>query len=422
MEKIQKIRGAHQIDPNDSQTWSKLTREITEIFESFSYQEIRLPIIENTNLFQRSVGEGSDIVNKEMFTFESKSGKSLTLRPEGTAGCLRASIEMGLTDQGPIRLFYHGPMYRYERPQKGRNREFYQLSVEAYGFDSINLDLEMIFMSHKIFNFLKLKDYSLEINSLGSKETQNNFSKAFKEYLRPIKDQLDPDSQIRIDSNTLRILDSKNSETQRILKNGPKISEFMDQKSIKDFDLLKSNLDEMKIPYKVNQNLVRGLDYYNDVVYEWKSEALGSQNTFCAGGRYDSLSKNLGGRDVSAAGFSIGLDRLIISLPNHEGVKPKKRLIVIILEDSLFQAGLKIAETIRNNIEELVVRFDGTKSNLKSQLKKAIKENYDFALILGNEEIKKGVFSFKNLKKDDNQLSLTESEVIKSVSEVIDNE
>ena len=422
MEKIQKIRGAHQIDPNDSQTWSKLTREITEIFESFSYQEIRLPIIENTNLFQRSVGEGSDIVNKEMFTFESKSGKSLTLRPEGTAGCLRASIEMGLTDQGPIRLFYHGPMYRYERPQKGRNREFYQLSVEAYGFDSIHLDLEMIFMSHKIFNFLKLKDYSLEINSLGSKETQHNFSKAFKEYLRPIKDQLDPDSQIRIDSNTLRILDSKNSETQKILKNGPKISEFMDQKSIKDFDLLKSNLDEMKIPYKVNQNLVRGLDYYNDVVYEWKSEALGSQNTFCAGGRYDSLSKNLGGRDVSAAGFSIGLDRLIISLPKHERVKPKKRLIVIILENSFFQAGLKIAETIRNNIEELVVRFDGSKSNLKSQLKKAIKENYDFALILGNEEIKKGVFSFKNLKKDDNQLSLTESEVIKSVSEVIDNE
>ena len=249
-----------------------------------------------------------------MFTFESKSGKSLTLRPEGTAGGLRASIEMGLTDQGPIRLFYHGPMYRYERPQKGRNREFYQLSVEAYGFDSINLDLEMIFMSYKIFNFLKLKDYSLEINSLGSKETQHNFSKAFKEYLRPIKDQLDPDSQIRIDSNTLRILDSKNSETQKILKNGPKISEFMDQKSIKDFDLLKSNLDEMKIPYKVNQNLVRGLDYYNDVVYEWKSEALGSQNTFCEGGRYDSLSKNLGGRDVSAAGFSIGLDLSLIHI------------------------------------------------------------------------------------------------------------
>ena len=422
MKKIQKIRGAHEINPSESQTWSYLTKKIIEIFESFSYQEIRLPIIESTSLFQRSVGEGTDIVNKEMFTFESKSGKSLSLRPEGTAGCLRASIEMGLTDQGPIRLFYHGPMYRYERPQKGRNREFYQLSAEAYGFDGVNIDSEMIYMSYKIFSFLNLKDYYLEINSLGSKETQKNFSKAVKDYLIPIKDQLDPDSQARLDSNTLRILDSKNPETQKILKNGPKIFEFLSQKSIEDFDLLRSNLDEMKIPYKVNNNLVRGLDYYNDVVYEWKSKALGSQNTFCAGGRYDSLSKNLGGRDIPAAGFSIGLDRLIISLSDQDTSKAKKRLIVIILEDNLLHAGLEIAETIRNNLEEIVVRFDGVKSNLKSQLKKAIKENYDFAIIIGNEEINKGVYSFKNLKKDDNQLSLTKSEVIKSISGVIENE
>ena len=422
MKKIQKIRGAHEINPSESQTWSYLTKKITEIFESFSYQEIRLPIIESTSLFQRSVGEGTDIVNKEMFTFESKSGKSLSLRPEGTAGCLRASIEMGLTDQGPIRLFYHGPMYRYERPQKGRNREFYQLSAEAYGFDGVNIDSEMIYMSYKIFSFLDLKDYYLEINSLGSKETQQNFSKAIKDYLIPIKDQLDPDSQARLNSNTLRILDSKNPETQKILKNGPKIFEFLSQKSIEDFDLLRSNLDEMKIPYKVNNNLVRGLDYYNDVVYEWKSKALGSQNTFCAGGRYDSLSKNLGGRDIPAAGFSIGLDRLIISLSDQDTSKAKKRLIVIILEDNLLHAGLEIAETIRNNLEEIVVRFDGVKSNLKSQLKKAIRENYDFAIIIGNEEINKGVYSFKNLKKDDNQLSLTKSEVIKSISGVIENE
>ncbi len=422
MKKIQKIRGAHEINPSESQTWSYLTKKITEIFESFSYQEIRLPIIESTSLFQRSVGEGTDIVNKEMFTFESKSGKSLSLRPEGTAGCLRASIEMGLTDQGPIRLFYHGPMYRYERPQKGRNREFYQLSAEAYGFDGVNIDSEMIYMSYKIFSFLDLKDYYLEINSLGSKETQQNFSKAIKDYLIPIKDKLDPDSQARLNSNTLRILDSKNPETQKILKNGPKIFEFLSQKSIEDFDLLRSNLDEMKIPYKVNNNLVRGLDYYNDVVYEWKSKALGSQNTFCAGGRYDSLSKNLGGRDIPAAGFSIGLDRLIISLSDQDTSKAKKRLIVIILEDNLLHAGLEIAETIRNNLEEIVVRFDGVKSNLKSQLKKAIKENYDFAIIIGNEEINKGVYSFKNLKKDDNQLSLTKSEVIKSISGVIENE
>ena len=296
------------------------------------------------------------------------------------------------------------------------------MSAEAYGFDGVNIDSEMIYMSYKIFSFLDLKDYYLEINSLGSKETQQNFSKAIKDYLMPIKDQLDPDSQARLNSNTLRILDSKNPETQKILKNGPKIFEFLSQKSIEDFDLLRSNLDEMKIPYKVNNNLVRGLDYYNDVVYEWKSKALGSQNTFCAGGRYDSLSKNLGGRDIPAAGFSIGLDRLIISLSDQDTSKAKKRLIVIILEDNLLHAGLEIAETIRNNLEEIVVRFDGVKSNLKSQLKKAIKENYDFAIIIGNEEINKGVYSFKNLKKDDNQLSLTKSEVIKSISGVIENE
>ena len=422
MKKIQKIRGAHEINPGESETWGYLTKKITETFESFAYREIRLPIIENTSLYQRSVGEETDIVNKEMFTFESKSGKSLSLRPEGTAGCLRASIEMGLTDQGPIRLFYHGPMYRYERPQKGRNREFYQLSAEAYGFDGVHIESEMIQMSHKIFNFLNLKDYYLEINSLGSKKCQQNFSKALKEYLRSFKDQLDPDSKVRLDSNTLRILDSKNLETQKILKNGPTIPDFLDQKSIKDLDLLKTSLDEMKIPYKINNNLVRGLDYYNDVVYEWKSDALGSQNTFCAGGRYDSLSKNLGGRDIPAVGFSIGLDRLIISLSNQEISKTKKRLIVIILEDNLFYAGSKIAETIRNNIDQLVVRFDGVKSNLKSQLKRAVKENYDFAIIIGNEEINKGIFSLKNLKKDDNQMSLTESEIIKTIFKNIENE
>ena len=422
MKKIQKIRGAHEINPGESETWSYLTKKITEIFESFSYREIRLPIIESTSLFQRSVGEGTDIVNKEMFTFESKSGKSLTLRPEGTAGCLRASIEMGLTDQGPMRLFYQGPMYRYERPQKGRNREFYQLSVEAYGFDGVNIESEMIQMSHKIFSLLNLEDHYLEINSLGSKKSQQNFSKALKEYLRPLEDQLDPDSKVRLDSNTLRILDSKNPETQKILINGPKIFEFLDQRSTENFDLLKSSLDEMKIPYKINHNLVRGLDYYNDVVYEWKSDALGSQNTFCAGGRYDSLSKNLGGRDISAVGLSIGLDRLIISLTNQSIFKTKKKLIVIILEDNLFYAGSKIAETIRNNIDEIVVRFDGVRSNLKSQLKKAVKDNYDFAIIIGNEEINKGIFSFKNLKKDDNQLSLTESEILKSISKNIENE
>ena len=419
MKKFQKIRGMHQVDPNDSEIWSTITKKIIQIFESYSYKEIRLPIIESTELFLRSVGEETDIVNKEMFTFESKSGKSLSLRPEGTASCLRASIEMGLTDLGPSRLFYHGPMYRYERPQKGRSREFYQLSVEAYGFDNINIEVEMIEMSFKIFSLLKLRNFGLEINSLGSVETQNKFSKALKDYLYPLKLELDEDSQNRLNSNVLRILDSKNSTTQDILKNAPKISDFYDNESVNRFDQLQSKLVEMKIPFSINKNLVRGLDYYNDLVFEWKSDELGSQNTFCAGGRYDSLSKNLGGRNISATGFSIGLDRLLFSLSKNKEHKFKKRLIVIILENSLFLEGMKISEKIRNEFKNLAVRYDGQKSNLKSQLKKAVKEGYDFAIILGSQEVKKGIFSFKNLKLADNQLSLSEEEIIKTIKDYI---
>ena len=419
MKKFQKIRGMHQVDPNDSEIWSTIAKKIIQIFESYSYKEIRLPIIESTELFLRSVGEETDIVNKEMFTFESKSGKSLSLRPEGTASCLRASIEMGLTDLGPSRLFYHGPMYRYERPQKGRSREFYQLSVEAYGFDNINIEVEMIEMSFKIFSLLKLRNFGLEINSLGSFETQNKFSKALKDYLYPLKLELDEDSQNRLNSNVLRILDSKNSTTQDILKNAPKISDFYDNESVNRFDQLQSKLVEMKIPFSINKNLVRGLDYYNDLVFEWKSDELGSQNTFCAGGRYDSLSKNLGGRNISATGFSIGLDRLLFSLNKNKEHKFKKRLIVIILENSLFLEGMKISEKIRNEFKNLAVRYDGQKSNLKSQLKKAVKEGYDFAIILGSQEVKKGIFSFKNLKLADNQLSLSEEEIIKTIKDYI---
>ena len=419
MKKIQKIRGMHEVNPSDSKIWSKITNKIIQIFESYSYNEIRLPTIESTDLFQRTVGELSDIVNKEMFTFESKSGKSLSLRPEGTASCLRSAIDFGLTDQGPIRLFYHGPMFRYERPQKGRSREFYQLSVEAYGFDSINIEFEMIEMSYKIFSSLDINNFFLEINSLGSIETQKNFSKALKDYLEPIKDQLDEDSRNRLGSNILRILDSKNTSTQEVLKKAPKIADFYDQESIDKFESLQSKLNEMNIPFSINQKLVRGLDYYNDVVYEWKSEALGSQNTFCAGGRYDSLSKSLGGRDIPATGFSIGLDRLVFSLLDDHKFESKKSVIVIILENNLFKDGSKISERIRSEFDSIVVRYDGQKSNLKTQLKKAIREKYDFAIILGSEEVKKNVYAFKNLNLADNQITLSEEEIIQTIRNFI---
>jgi len=419
MKKIQKIRGMHEVNPSDSKIWSKITNKIIQIFESYSYNEIRLPTIESTDLFQRTVGELSDIVNKEMFTFESKSGKSLSLRPEGTASCLRSAIDFGLTDQGPIRLFYHGPMFRYERPQKGRSREFYQLSVEAYGFDSINIEFEMIEMSYKIFSSLDINNFFFFLYSLGSIETQKKFSKALKDYLEPIKDKLDEDSRNRLGSNILRILDSKNTATQEVLKKAPKIADFYDQESIDKFESLQSKLNEMNIPFSINQKLVRGLDYYNDVVYEWKSEALGSQNTFCAGGRYDSLSKSLGGRDTPATGFSIGLDRLVFSLLDDHKFESKKSVIVIILENNLFKDGSKISEKIRSEFDSIVVRYDGQKSNLKTQLKKAIREKYDFAIILGSEEVKKNVYAFKNLNLADNQITLSEEEIIQTIRSFI---
>ena len=413
MKKIQKIRGAHEINPSEAKNWSETTKKIISFFESYSYEEIRLPIIENTDLFLRSVGEETDIVNKEMFSFESKSGKSLSLRPEGTASCLRAAIEMGLTDLGPQRLYYHGPMYRYERPQKGRNREFYQLSIEAYGFKKFNIELEMIDLSYKLFSHLNLFEPILEINSLGSEASQKKFSDALKEYLLPLKDQLDLDSQRRLSSNTLRILDSKNPETQKLLKKGPKLSQFIETHSLEKLEELKDKISKKNIPFIINENLVRGLDYYNDVVYEWKSNQLGSQNTFCAGGRYDSLSKKLGGRDISAAGFSIGLDRLMLAIPDDSFKNSRKKIMIIILENSFYSFGANLADKLRSQFQELSVRYDGLESNLKAQLKKLIKESYDFVIILGKEEIKNKLLSFKDLTKSENQVSLSEQEIFK---------
>ena len=419
MKKIQKIRGAHEINPSEAKQWSETTKKIISFFESYSYEEIRLPIIENTDLFSRSVGEETDIVNKEMFSFESKSGKSLSLRPEGTASCLRAAIEMGLTDLGPQRLYYHGPMYRYERPQKGRNREFYQLSIEAYGFKKFNIELEMIDLSYNLFSHLNLFEPILEINSLGSEASQKKFSDALKEYTKLPdsikKEVIDP--YISIENNEarigLRILDSKNPETQKLLKKGPKLSQFIETHSLEKFEELKEQISKKNIPFIINENLVRGLDYYNDVVYEWKSNQLGSQNTFCAGGRYDSLSKKLGGRDISAAGFSIGLDRLMLVIPEDFFKKSKKKIMIIILEDSFYSFGASLADKLRSQFQQLSVRYDGSESNLKVQLKKLIKENYDFVIILGKEEIKNKLLSFKDLTKSDNQVSLPEQEIFK---------
>ena len=401
----------HNIPVEETHYWSHVLNFSEKLMKSFSYSEIRLPIIEYTNLFERSVGSETDIVNKEMFTFNSKSDKSLTLRPEGTAGCMRVAINQGLLDKGPQRLFYSGPMYRYERPQKGRNREFFQLSAELFGIESMSAELEVFQIIESIVKKYKIQDSRLEINSLGSEEDQRNFSKALQAFLKPLKSKLDKDSQNRLEKNPLRILDSKSTETKEVLSNAPKIAEFRSKNSTSNFNLLKNLLNDFGIEYKENENLVRGLDYYNDAVFEWKSDSLGSQNTFCAGGRYDSLAKKLGGRQTPAIGASLGIDRLIIACKDKYKFPSQKLIAVIVLDKNFLKQGNSISEKIRLNFPDIGVRFSGLNVNLKSELKRAIKNKFNFAIIIGREEVESSTYTIKDLDSEKNYEKLSEEKL-----------
>ena len=411
MSKFEKVRGMHNIPVEETHYWSHVLNFSEKLMKSFSYSEIRLPIIEYTNLFERSVGSETDIVNKEMFTFNSKSDKSLTLRPEGTAGCMRVAINQGLLDKGPQRLFYSGPMYRYERPQKGRNREFFQLSAELFGIESMSAELEVFQIIESIVKKYKIQDSRLEINSLGSEEDQRNFSKALQDFLMPLKSKLDKDSQNRLEKNPLRILDSKSTETKEALSNAPRIAEFRSKNSTSNFNLLKNLLNDFGIEYKENENLVRGLDYYNDAVFEWKSDSLGSQNTFCAGGRYDSLAKKLGGRQTPAIGASLGIDRLIIACKDKYKFPSQKLIAVILLDKNFLKQGNSISEKIRLNFPDIGVRFSGLNVNLKSELKRAIKNKFNFAIIIGREEVESSTYTIKDLDSEKNYEKLSEEKL-----------
>ena len=411
MSKFEKVRGMHNIPVEETHYWSHVLNFSEKLMKSFSYSEIRLPIIEYTNLFERSVGSETDIVNKEMFTFNSKSDKSLTLRPEGTAGCMRVAINQGLLDKGPQRFFYSGPMYRYERPQKGRNREFFQLSAELFGIESMSAELEVFQIIESIVKKYKIQDSRLEINSLGSEEDQRNFSKALQAFLKPLKSKLDKDSQNRLEKNPLRILDSKSTETKEALTNAPRIAEFRSKNSTSNFNLLKNLLNDFGIEYKENENLVRGLDYYNDAVFEWKSDSLGSQNTFCAGGRYDSLAKKLGGRQTPAIGASLGIDRLIIACKDKYKFPSQKLIAVILLDKNFLKQGNSISEKIRLNFPDIGVRFSGLNVNLKSELKRAIKNKFNFAIIIGREEVESSTYTIKDLDSEKNYEKLSEEKL-----------
>ena len=397
MKKISKLRGMQDLDPIETTKINYVENTFNEISKSYGYQEVRFPIIESTDLFKRSVGDQSDIVNKEMFTFESKSGKSMTLRPEGTAGCMRMAIETGLLDAGQQRLSYKGPMFRYERPQKGRSRQFQQLSLEAYGFNDYAIDLEMLEISNILFEELSVKkEMTLEINSIGSQKDQQEYSQKLKDYFSKYKKDLDEDSLKRLEKNPLRILDSKNQDLENLIKEAPKIDKSISKESQEKFSLIKTYMEDLEIEYTENPLLVRGLDYYNDLVFEWKSNSIGSQDTICGGGRYDSLSKIIGGRETNAIGLSIGLERLCLLIEGSLG-EDIKSLLIVSLEDSFFLDGMKLASSLRKKLKNVSIQFSGKEKNLKTLLKKANKKNTDFMVIIGREEIKNNSYTLKKL-------------------------
>ena len=397
MKKISKLRGMQDLDPTETRKIDFIEKSFDEIVNSYGYQEVRFPILENTELFKRSVGNESDIVNKEMFTFESRSGKTMTLRPEGTAGCMRMAIDAGLIDAGQQRLTYKGPMFRYERPQKGRSRQFQQLSIEAYGFSDSSIDLEMLEISDYLFEQLSVKKKMvLEINSIGSQNDQREYSNKLKDYFSKFKKELDEDSLKRLSKNPMRILDSKNEDLKNIIKKAPNILDSISKESQENFSFIKKSLNELKIEYVENPYLVRGLDYYNDIVFEWKSNSIGSQDTVCGGGRYDSLSKIIGGREANAIGFSIGLERLSLLLEDSQ-IPNTKSVIVVSLEDSFFLEGMRLSSLLRETLVDYSIQYSGKDKNLKSLLKKAIKKNIDFMVIIGRKEIEDKSFTLKKL-------------------------
>ncbi|MDF2784979.1 MAG: hisS [Pantoea eucrina] len=404
---IQAIRGMNDFLPADTAIWQRIEGTLKQVLASYGYSEIRLPIVEHTPLFSRAIGEVTDVVEKEMYTFEDRNGESLTLRPEGTAGCVRAGIEHGLLYNQEQRLWYVGPMFRYERPQKGRYRQFHQMGVEVFGLQGPDVDAELIMMTARWWKALGIADHvELELNSIGSLAARADYRSALVAFLEQHQDVLDDDCKRRMYTNPLRVLDSKNPEIQALLNDAPTLGEFLDEESRAHFTGLCALLDDAGIRYRINQRLVRGLDYYNRTVFEWVTSSLGSQGTVCGGGRYDGLVEQLGGRATPAVGFAMGLERLVLLV---QAVNPEfepTRVVdvyVIASGQGVQSAAMQLAETLRdaNPALKLMTNFGG--GNFKKQFARADKWGARIALVLGEDEVKAGQVVIKDLRTGDQQ-------------------
>ncbi|MCL5051297.1 MAG: histidine--tRNA ligase [Firmicutes bacterium] len=407
---IQAIRGMNDILPEHSRRWQYLEGVIRQVVASYGYEEIRMPVVEQTDLFKRSIGEVTDIVEKEMYTFEDRNGDSLTLRPEGTASCVRAGNEHGLLYNQQQRLWYMGPMFRHERPQKGRYRQFHQVGVEVFGLQGPDIDAELIVMTARLWRQLGLSEHlTLELNSLASNAARAEYKAALTEYLRGHYDVLDEDSQRRLESNPLRILDSKNPAMAEMLSQAPKLSEYWDDESREHFTGLCARLDAAGIEYRHNERLVRGLDYYNRTVFEWVTDSLGAQGTVCAGGRYDGLVEQLGGKGTPAVGFAMGLERLVLMLEQLDHVQLPQAVDIYVsaMGDAAELPAAKIAERLRDDFPTLRVMQHCGGGNFKKQLKRADKSGAEVAVILGEEEVANQMVSIKYLRADKPQESVS---------------
>ncbi len=415
---LKAIRGMKDIPPKDTVYWQQLEKIACELLTSYGYQEIRMPIVEKTELFARSIGDVTDIVAKEMYTFEDRNGDSLTMRPEGTAGCVRAGIENGLLHNQIQRLWYQGPMFRHERPQKERYRQFHQIGVEAFGMDGPDIDAELILLTARLWQKLGLTDVELQLNSLGNIESRNKHKKILVEYLSEHKAMLDEDSLTRLNSNPLRILDSKNPELQALINDAPRLYDYLDAESLDHFETLKSILDAAEVKYVINYRLVRGLDYYGKTVFEWVSNSLGAQGTVCAGGRYDELVSQLGGKTMPAAGFAMGLERLLALVKNklHGAKTPHAYLILV--GGNAVRSGLVLAEKLRNEVTDLRLLTNCGGGSVKNQFKKADKAGAELALVVGETEIESNMIGLKYLRENKEQSNVTLEELIKILVDI----
>ena len=412
------VRGMVDILPEDSFLWQQLEGVMAAVLQQYGYQEIRLPIIETTQLFSRSIGEVTDIVEKEMYTFADRNDESLSLRPEGTAGCVRAVVQHNL-QQTVQKLWYQGPMFRYERPQKGRQRQFHQLGVEGFGVASPDLDAELILLSNALWRGLGVQDLlTLEINSIGSPHSRALFREALVVFLSDHRDGLDDDSQRRLATNPLRILDSKNAATQALLADAPSLSDFIDDESRDDFAALLAMLTAAGQPYVVNERLVRGLDYYNKTVFEWTTDALGAQGTVCGGGRYDGLVAQFGGRDTPAAGFAIGLERLVLLIKGLDTHAAPQADIYVVTADTQSQLhALPRVEALRRALPNKVIQAHLGGGSFKSQFKRADRSGAQYALVYGESEQASESVTLKPLRSQGEQITLPDNQLAAFLAE-----